>query len=71
MDLNKDINDLYKVLEDMNRQEKAIRTILYDDKLSAVDKIEQIRAIATIEQMEQNRSFLEGANRLKKWVEEE
>ena len=69
--MNKDINDLYKVLEDMNRQEKAIRTILYDDKLSAVDKIEQIRAIATIEQMEQNRSFLEGANRLKKWVEEE
>ena len=61
MDLNKEINDLYKVLQDINEQEKAIRGILYDDKLSADEKIKQIRAIATIEQMEQNRSFLERA----------
>ena len=55
MDLRKEMQELNEGVQDLKNQEKAIRAILYDDNLSASEKVERIKALTTPEQMEKNR----------------
>lgn len=71
MDLRKEMQELNEGVQDLKNQEKAIRAILYDDNLSASEKVERIKALTTPEQMEKNRTIVENGKAIQKRLEEE
>ena len=71
MDFKKEVQNLKKGVQNLKNQENAIRVILYDDNLSASEKIERIKALTTSEQMEENRTIVEKGKVIQKRLEEE
>ena len=70
MKLNKEIAEFYQALIDMKKDEDAIKNILYDENLSAREKIEQIKAIATLEKVTEREIILEKGKMIQKAFEE-
>lgn len=69
MNFKKEMEQLEQGVQDLKNQENAIRAILYDDNLSASEKIERIKALTTNEQMEKNKAIVEKGKAIHKKLE--